>query len=314
MKTNILKFKEALLGDISDILVVPHLSPDGDAIGSCVAIKYLLNKFNKNVFLYVNEPVSKKYGEFADMFTVVPETDRLFDMVIYVDCGDKDRTCVKFPAPKITVSIDHHISNNSYADINIIDAKAPATGEIVFEIYDALNISLDVLSAKAIYMALICDTGGFMFDNTRKRTLEIASILYDFDFSKYDVANKALLTKSLVHNKLTAKIIDEVYIKDDIAIGYIDYKTYSSYNVKSEDTDGLSNVLRNIEGINCGILLTEKEEGITKGSIRTEVKYDANKIASLFGGGGHLRAAGFTVQLKPQDVRDKLNEWLFTDK
>jgi len=314
MMNNILKFKEALSENVSEILIVPHLSPDGDAIGSCVALKYLLEKIGKKAYLYVNEPVPKKYGEFAELFLTVPETDRLFDMAIYVDCGDIDRACVKFPTPKLTCSIDHHVSNNSYADINIIDSASPATGEIIFEIYNALGIPLDTLSAKAIYMALICDTGGFMFDNTRKRTLEIASILYDFDFSKYEVANKALLTKSLVHNKLTAKIIDEVFIKNDIAIGYIDYKTYSSYNVKPEDTDGLSNVLRNIEGINCGILLTEKEKGITKGSIRTESKYNANEIASVFGGGGHLRAAGFTAELPPEKVKEKLNEWLFTNK
>lgn len=310
---NIQKFKAAVM-QASDIMLVPHLSPDGDAVGSCVALKYMLELFGKNPVLYVNEPISPKYGDFGKLFSLVPETEHIFDMVIYVDCGDKKRACVKFPTPKISCCIDHHISNDDYADINITDSSSPATGEIVYEMFKALGLSLDNFSAQAIYMALICDTGGFLFDNTRKRTLEIAAELYDYDFPRYETANKALLTKSLVHTKLSAKIIDEIFIKKDVAIGCIDYKTYSSYGVTSEDTDGLSNLLRNIDGINCGILLTEKEEGITKGSIRTEDGYDANEIASLFGGGGHLRAAGFRINLKPDEVKEKINEWLFTNK
>lgn len=312
-ENKVLKFKEAL-ESASDIMLVPHLSPDGDAIGSCAALKYMLEYMGKNPVLYVNEPVPSKYGDFCEFFEIIPETSRIFDMVIYVDCGDKDRAGVKFPKPKLSCSVDHHISNNGYADISIIDAKAPATGEIVYEIYKTLKIPLNSSAAKAIYMALICDTGGFLFDNTRKRTLEIAAELYDYDFSKYETASKAFLTKSLVHNKLAAKIIDEIFIKDDIAIGCIDYKTYSSYKVTAEDTDGLSNLLRNTEGIDCGILLTEKEEGFTKGSIRTASGYNANEIAANFGGGGHLRAAGFSVKMTPEEVKEKLNEWLFNNK
>ena len=313
MKNSILKFKEAI-EKASDIVLIPHLSPDGDAIGSCAALKFLIEKLGKKSQLYVNEPIPPKYGDFAELFEVINETDRVFDMVIYVDCGEKSRACVKFPEPKISCCIDHHISNPGFADINIIDAKAPAAGEIIFEMYETLEIPLDSISARAIYMALICDTGAFLFDSTRKRTLEIAAKLYDYDFSKFETAKKTFLTKSLVYNKLVAKIVDEIFIKDDVAIGCIDYETYSGYNVTSEDTDGLSNVLRNIEGINCGILLTEKEKGITKGSVRTDVNYNANEIASIFGGGGHLRAAGFRVELKPDEVKEKLNEWLFTDK
>ena len=313
MKTEIFKFYEAVK-NADDILIVPHTSPDGDAIGSCTALQYMLKVAGKDAEIYINEPLSKKYSDFEDCFKVVPETDRIFDMVIYVDCAEEDRACVKFPRPKITCCIDHHISNPKYCDINIIDALAPAAGEMMFEIAKILGIPLNGFSAKAIYMAIVCDTGGFLFDNTRKRTHEIASILCDYDFNRYDIVEKTYLTKSLTYNKLLAKIMDELYTKDDFAIGFIDYETYKSYSTTSHDTDGLSNAIRNIEGINCGVLVTEKTKGTFKGSIRTNDKYDANMLASSFGGGGHIRAAGFTTDKNLQEIKEILNERLSSNK
>ena len=313
MKNNVLKFKEALL-KAESILIVSHISLDGDAVGSCAALYKMLEHFGKKPTLCSGEPIPKKYGEFGDLFEIVPETDRIFDMVIYVDCGEESRANVEFPKGKTSCTIDHHISNTGYGDINIIDPEAPATGEIIFEMFDILGIPLDNYTAYALYMAILTDTGGFLFSNTRKRTHEVTAMLYDYDFPKHETAKKVLLEKSLTSYKLTAKIFENIYLKDDVAIGYIDYETYTKYNVTSEDTDGLSNSLRNIEGINCGILLTEKEKNFTKGSIRTDDGYDANEIASHFGGGGHLRAAGFSVSENPLKVKEQLNEWLFTHK
>ena len=313
MKNEILKFFEALK-DVSDILVVPHTSPDGDAVGSCVALKILLEKLGKKPKLYLSCPIPRKYSDFKDCFETVPETEHVFETVIYVDCGEKSRADVKFPEPKFSCCVDHHISNTGYCDINIIDAEAPATGEIIFEIFKCLEIPLDNYSAMAIYMALVCDTGGFIFDSTRKKTHLIAAELYNYDFPRYETIRKAYLTKTLTYNKITAKIIEELYIENDLAIGFIDNVTYLKYNATSEDTDGISNVIRNIEGINCGILLIEKEPGFIKGSIRTSSGYDANNLASVFGGGGHIRASGFGTTMKYQEIKDKVHEWISSHK
>lgn len=313
MKTEIFKFYEAVK-NTGSILIVPHISPDGDSVGSCVALQYMLKTMEKDSEIYINEPLSKKYSDFFDCFSIVPETDRIFDMVIYVDCAEEERACIKFPRPKLTCCIDHHISNPAYCDINIIDSNAPAAGEMMFEIAQILNIPLNSFAAKAIYMAIVCDTGGFLFDNTRKRTHEIASLLCDYDFNRYDIVEKTYLTKSLTYNKLLSKIMDELYTKGDFAVGFIDYETYKSYSTTSHDTDGLSNAIRNIEGINCGVLVTEKTQGLYKGSIRTNEKYDANMLANVFGGGGHIRAAGFTTEKSLQEIKDILNERLSSNK
>lgn len=313
LKSETLKFKTAV-SEVADILLVPHTSPDGDAIGSCAALGMMLGTLGKKPKIYLSKPISRKYDMFGDFFETVPETQHKFEMVIYVDCGEKSRADVKFPEPEISVSVDHHVSNTGYADINIIDDLSPATGEIIFGIFKELNIKLDNRSAQAIYMAIVCDTGGFIFDSTRKSTHLIAAELYSYDFPRFETIRQAYLTKTLTYNKLASLLIESLYTENDFAMGFIDNETYLSHEATSEDTDGLSNVIRNIEGINCAILLTEREKGVIKGSIRTSSEYDANALAGIFGGGGHIRAAGFCTELKYDEIKEKIHEWLSTDK
>ena len=163
-------------------------------------------------------------------------------------------------------------------------------------------------------MAIVCDTGGFIFDSTRKSTHLIAAELYSYDFPRFETIRQAYLTKTLTYNKLASLLIESLYTENDFAMGFIDNETYLSHEATSEDTDGLSNVIRNIEGINCAILLTEREKGVIKGSIRTSSEYDANALAGIFGGGGHIRAAGFCTELKYDEIKEKIHEWLSTDK
>ncbi len=307
-----LKFRQ-LLDTVSDILIVPHVSPDGDALGSCAALKMYLEKIGKKADLFVSEEVPCKFDCVSEYYEVKAETDHVYELVIYVDCAEKTRADVKFPAPKKSCMIDHHITNPKDADVNIVDGYAPAAGEIIYELFEKTGVYVDEKIAAAIYLAILTDTGGFIFESTRKRTLEIIAKLYDYEFDRTDIVTKSMLKKSVSYNKLYAYVIDNVVILENIAaVCYIDNDYYTKNNVSVTDTDGLSNVLKNIEGLKCGITLTEREKGLIKGSIRTDAPVSAVKIASLFGGGGHIRAAGFSTDLKYEEIRKKINEWLLT--
>ena len=314
MKSEMLKFFD-LIKEVSDILIVPHVSPDGDALGSCAALKIYLERLGKKADLYVSEEISSKFECVKKYFEVKPETDHSYELVIYVDCAEKTRADVKFPEPKMSCVIDHHFSNPLDADINIVDKKAPATGEVMYELFETTGVELDESSAASIYLAILTDTGGFLYESTRKRTLEIISKLYDYDFDRTDIVTRAMLKKSMSYNKLYSYVVKNAVILQNIAaVCYIDNDYYLASNVSHEDTDGLSNVLKNIEGIMLGVTLTEREKGLIKGSVRTDSPIDAVGLAKIFGGGGHVRAAGFSTDLKFEEIKEKINEWLLARK
>lgn len=314
MKEQMLKLKEKIK-NVSDILIVTHLSPDGDALGSASAVKMYVNKLGKKADLFVSEEVSPKFESVASYFEVKAKTDKVYELVIYVDCAEKDRADVEFPTPDFTCTIDHHISNPMGCDLNIVDGHAPAAGEIVYELYKNTDVSLDNEVAKAIYLAILTDTGGFVYEGTRKRTLEIVSELYDYDFCRTQIVTQTMLKKSMTYNKLFAFVMENaVVLNNEATVCLIDNDMYEKREILSTDTDGLSNALKDIEGIKCGILLTEREKGYIKGSIRTDAPIDATKIAALFGGGGHVRAAGFRTNKKYEEIKEEINGWLLTCK
>ncbi len=314
MKNEMLKFLE-LVKEAKDILIVPHVSPDGDALGSCAALKIYIEKLGKKADLFVSEEVSQKFECVKKYFEVKKETEHIYELVVYVDCAEKTRADIKFPLPKKTCVIDHHFSNPLDADINIVDKKAPATGEIMYELFEKTGVALDENAAAAIYLAILTDTGGFIYESTRKKTMEIISKLYDYDFDRTDIVTRAMLKKSMSYNALYSYVVDNAVILNGMAaVSFIDNDYYTKNSVNHEDTDGLSNVLKNIEGLSLGVTLTEREKGLIKGSIRTDSPIDAVGLAKIFGGGGHVRAAGFSTNLKFEEIREKINEWLLTCK
>lgn len=298
------------------ILILTHNSPDGDALGSAAALKILLNKMSKQVDCLLDESIPKQFTFLEEYFTVSKESTNKYDFIIFVDCASKDRTAVLYDNSVPNCVIDHHISNSKECDINIVIPTACSTGEIIYSLYKEYEIPLCSYSAQAIYTAIFCDTGSFMFSNTNRQTHLIVADLLSYNFDKDMIARKTYMEKSLTYSKLYSHIFLNLtmFHNNEVALSFIDFDTYTKFNASSDDTDGLSNVLRNIIGVNCGILLTEKEKGIIKGSIRTNEGYDANQIATMLGGGGHIRAAGFKTTLSHTEIKEKINEWLSTNK
>ena len=294
-----------------NILILTHTSPDGDALGSAVALKCLLLGLDIKSDCVTDEEIPRQYMFLADEFIIQKKVVKNYDLIIFVDCAGKNRCEIIYPDNIRTVSIDHHMSNPMDCDINIIK-DVSATAEIIFELFREYNIPLCKKAATGIYVGIYTDTGGFSFSKTTKRTHEIAAALCDFDFDRSYIIRKAYQEKSLIYSKIYSYIIENLTMLDDekVAIGYLPHDVYSSLKATSDDTEGISQVLRGILGVESGIFLTEKDRGIIKGSVRTNDYYNANDIASIFGGGGHLRAAGFKTNLTFIEIKDKINEWI----
>ena len=311
MKNNIQLLKEAILSS-NRILILTHSSPDGDALGSVAALKQIIKKMGKEADCFLDENCPSRFPHLKEHFNVKESTEEIYDLVILADCADRNRTGVLYPAPKTLCFIDHHISNPQDGDINIVKPDAAATAEIMYDLMQDWKITCDNEIAAAIYTGILTDTGGFLFQNTTKKTHEIAADLLQYSFDKTSIVRISFQEKSLTYSKLYAHLFENLdYSKKYSAvIGFIDNDTFSSLNATVEDTEGLSAALRNISEVECAVLLTEREKGFIKGSVRSNDSYNANDLANLFGGGGHMRAAGFKTNLTYQEIKDKIYEWL----
>ena len=313
MKNNIALLKNAI-EQSNRILVLTHSSPDGDALGSVAALKEIICKMGKEADCFLEEVCPSRFPHLKEYFTLKKSTDEIYDLVILADCADRSRTGVSYPAPKTLCFVDHHISNPLDADINIVNANAAATAEIMYDLMKAWNISCDEKLAAAIYTGILTDTGGFLFQNTTKKTHQIAADLLEYSFDKTAIARISFQEKSLTYSKLYAHLFETLYHNQEYCavIGFTDYDTYTSLGATVEDTEGLSAALRNISGVECAVLLTEREKGFIKGSVRSNDQYNANELAGIFGGGGHMRAAGFKTNLSYEEIKEKIHEWLST--
>ena len=197
-------------------------------------------------------------------------------------------------------------------DINLVDATSSATAELIYLLLKEWEITCDEQIAGAIYTGILTDTGGFLFSNTTKRTLSVVTELLEYPFDRANINRISFMEKTMTYSTLYAHLFDTLISlpEQKAVIGFIDYDTYTKYNASSDDTDGLSGVLRNISGIECAVLLTEREKGLIKGSVRTNDFYDANLLAKEFGGGGHLRAAGFKTTKTVTEIKEIIYEWL----
>ncbi len=311
MKNNIALLKDAIEKS-NRILILTHASPDGDALGSVAALKQIICKLGKVADCLLDELCPSRFPHLKEYFKVQKSTNEVYDLVILADCADRSRTGVSYPAPKNLCFIDHHISNPMDGDINIVAPDAAATAEIMYDIMQEWKIPCDDHIAAAIYTGILTDTGGFLFQNTTKKTHEIAAGLLTYSFDKTAIARISFQEKSLTYSKLYAHLFESLHHSEKFAavIGFIDHDTYLSLGATVEDTEGLSAALRNITGIECAVLLTEREKGLIKGSVRSNDRYNANELASIFGGGGHIRAAGFKTTLSYQDIKEQIHEWL----
>lgn len=298
-------------------LVVSHVQPDGDAISSTSVVSWLLRKLGKSAVL-INEsdlPARLDYLYHFDQIISYNKTElnQKFDAIICVDCADfrriGDVVNLFVPGARL-LNIDHHPTNNSFGDVNVIRAEAAATVEILFDLIEYAGFELDLDCATAIYTGLLTDTGGFRYSNTSPRVMEIASRLLALGVSGNRLADLLLEKMTMAKLKLLQIALHRLTFSENLEIGwlYIGKDDLRDTGAVREDLEGIVNYALNVDGVEVGILFKETDDGAVKASLRSAGKADVAAIAQAFGGGGHIRASGCRLEGPLPDAIERLVE------
>ncbi len=288
-----------------NILIISHVNPDGDTIGSMLALYHsiLLNYKKKADMLAVSKiptvyaflPEVSKIKQLEDI-----DVSRVYDLVINVDVAAIDRICdgkILFDRAKKTVNIDHHKTNIGYADVNIINGEASSTGEVLFDIFKSLGLKFDLQIAKCLYVAILTDTGAFRFDNTTPSTLRIVAELLGLGVKVVDTYKKVYETDSKCLVQFQGYCVSKAKFLNDDKIAYttVYKKDMEKFGANDECMEGLTEKLRAIVTTEVAFVAKEIKSGYTKFSMRSK-NIDVAEICSVFQGGGHKYAAGCTIK------------------
>ncbi len=293
-----------------DFVVTAHISPDPDAIGSACALALSLKQLGKDVRVYFADPVPDRMKALVpaiEISNVIPAGK--FETLVVCDTASKKRVGPEmdtlFACAEHTFNIDHHVSNDGWAALNYIDAAAPATALIIFELLPHLRTELTPEIANLLLAGLLDDTGTFCFSNTTPRAFECASALVKAGAKPHVVANELYFTQPLRVLKLRAEALESLEVLLDGRLSYIvvTRAMIEAAGAKPDDTEGMIEAARMVAGVEVAVLQRELEDG-WKFSLRAKnEKIDVNKIAGLFGGGGHRAAAGAKLTGSAAEVK-----------
>lgn len=284
------------------IAVTGHERPDGDCVGSVMALYLYLKKMLPeavvDAYLEKPSPVFDCIDGIEELKTDCPE-DICYDVCIVIDTSaDRIGAAKKyFDTARKTINIDHHITNaDGCGTVNYIKPDASSASELVYELLEEKD--LDASIAKAIYIGIAHDTGVFQYSNTTPHTMEVAAKLigYGFDFPR--IIDQTFYEKTYWQTQILGRaLLESIRFMDGrCVVSMVDRKTMAFYQVTPQDLDGIVSQLRSIKGVECAIFLYELEQQTYKVSMRSNGKVDVAKVAAYFGGGGHVRAAGCTMR------------------
>ena len=295
-------------------LITTHINPEGDAIGSVIALALILKKLGKSVVVCNTDPVPRnlQFLPYSKKIKQAKEINNRFDAMFVLDCGSKDRVGLfkngAMPMPPPIVNIDHHITNEKFGYINYIDAKATATGDIIYRLAKALKIKIDKNIATAIYTTLLTETGSFRYSNTNSGILRISAELIDAGINPWRIGQQIYETNTFQRLKLLGILLDEMETDSTgkVALVTITSAHYAATNTTAEDVEDFINFPRSIKGVEIAVLFRESKEDLYKISFRSRGTIDVTRLALKFGGGGHKYAAGCTVKGSLNEVKEKV--------
>lgn len=295
------------------IAIGGHIRPDGDCIGSCMGLsRYIKENYSdKTVDVYLEEIPEK--------FRFIKETENIrhevcdgnnYDLFICLDCGDIERlgfSGTLFENAEHTLCIDHHVSNQGFAQENHIVPDASSTSELVYYLLDKERVSVDV--AEALYVGIAHDTGVFQYSCTSPSTMRAAAALLETGLNAPKIIRDTYYEKTYAqHQVLGRALLESIMFLDGKCIAsYIRAREMRFFDVDRSDLDGIASQMRNTKGVEVAIFMDEIRPNVYKVSLRSGERVDVSVIAQYFGGGGHKRAAGFTLTGTPYDVINNLS-------
>jgi len=298
-----------VIGRAKKIGIFTHVSPDGDALGSSLALCLGLKKLNKEVEVIADEH-SRCFDFLTDIGEVKVEGKKEgYDLAIALDCANKDRmydVLGSFDSSIKSVAIDHHITNTFFADYNYIEGESPATCKTLIKVFKRLNINIDKKIGECLMAGIITDSGGFRYNTVDDETFEFAAQMLDLGVNISDIYYRVFDVKTKAQFKLSTIATSRLkfYCDDKVVLTYLKRDDFVETKASVGDHEGIVNIGRNIEGVEVSIFIREHLDNKYKISLRSNSYVNVSDVAEVFDGGGHEQAAGIVMD-GPVDVITK---------
>ena len=303
---------ETMIDQAGKIVILGHVNPDGDCVGSCLAVYNYIKEWDSTKAVTVRlERAPSKFSYLSGFDAIETEAgEEAYDLCICLDSSDEERlgdfkSC--FDRSAKTICIDHHITNRGYAQENVIDGHASSACEVVYGQLDESRISKRV--AECIYTGIIHDTGVFKYSNTSRKTMEIAGKMMEKGIDFGTIIDGSFYKKTYMQSQILGRALLEsiTFLDGRCIFSVVRKKDMDFYGVDKSDLDGIVDQLRVIDGIECAIFLYETGIHQFNVSLRSNSIVDVSRFAAYFGGGGHVRAAGCTMSGSVHDVVNNLS-------
>lgn len=294
------------------VALFSHVSPDGDCLGSMLAIGLALEKMGKEVSYYNPNPVPSNLVFLPGQSRISQQLpDPQPETLMFVDCTDLGRVSLSMSdisRESTVLNLDHHISNLYFGHMNWVDAQASAVGEVALALINLLGVEIDSDIATNLYTAIVTDSGCFQYSNTTARTHRLAAELLDKGINLPDIHYHIFDQKPLSRIKLLQCALNglEIYAEGQLAVMTLSLDDFQKSGAEQEVSEGLVNHARTIVGVEVAVLLKEVGPQEIKGSLRSNLWLDVNLIAAQFGGGGHNRAAGCTLRVPLAEAKQSI--------
>ncbi len=303
---------EQMLEQTGSVVILGHVRPDGDCLGSTLGLYHYIqtNYPAIRAAVYLEES-SPKFGYLAGYDAILHETDEeRYEFCICLDCGDEERLGsfgVFLANASKSLCLDHHITNTRFCEVNLVSENASSTCEVLFEQLDEEKI--DKAAAECLYTGLIHDTGVFKYSCTSARTMEIAGKLMAKGIDFGSIIDNSFYKKTYVQNQILGRALLEsiTFLDGKCIFSALRQSEMEFYGVNGKDMDGIIDQLRLTEGVEVAIFMYQTGPQEFKVSLRSQNAVDVSRIASYFGGGGHVRAAGCTMSGRIHDVVNNLS-------
>ena len=301
------------IGHAKVVGITGHVRPDGDCVGSTLG---LFNYIRKNlpeceVAVYLEKP-GEEFNYLSGIEQIKTEAeDKHFDVFIVLDCSSYDRIepfAKCFENADKTICIDHHISNNSFADVNLVEPQSSSASEVLYTTFDEDKV--DKAVAECIYTGIVHDTGVFKYSCTSRRTMDIAGRMMEMGIDYSSIIDNSFYKKTYIQNQILGRaLLESVLFYDGKCIfSSVTIDEMNFYGVTGKELGGIIEQLRLTDGVEVAIFLYETDENQYKVSLGSRKEIDVARIAVEFGGGGHVRAAGFSAKGKVHAIVNKIGE------
>lgn len=294
------------------IVILTHETPDGDAVGSSLAMKLALKQLGKNADVIIPK-YSRTFEFLPDANEIKAESEiKKYDLAISVDCSDLKRLAKGeeyFETAKTKIEIDHHSINTMFGDYNFVNPVAPACCEILIGMFEYFGIEITPELGTCIITGIITDTGGFQYSGVTAETFEFAAELLQKGVNISNVYQKVLATKTKANFELSRIVSNRMEFLEDgkVTFTYMNLEDEKNVGAEEGDHEGLVELGRNIEGVEVSVFIREKEgQNGYKVSLRSKEYVNVADVALMLGGGGHIRAAGCFVTGTVEEVKQKI--------